>query len=62
MSFPTGYEVKGAVITDWVYQGWSGSADIMLALLPWTILFNMRQSLNTKERFGVAVAMSMGIV
>ncbi len=45
-----------------VFPGWSGSADIILALLPWTILFNMRQSLNTKERFGVAVAMSMGIV
>lgn len=44
------------------FAGWSGSADIVLALLPWTILFGMRKSLNTKERLGVAVAMSMGIV
>jgi hypothetical protein len=47
---------------DQVFLGWSGSADIVLALLPWTILFNMRRSLNMKERLGVAVAMSMGVV
>ncbi|KAK4153813.1 hypothetical protein C8A00DRAFT_43316 [Chaetomidium leptoderma] len=42
--------------------GWSGSADVILALLPWSILFNMRQTLSTRERIGIAVAMSMGIV
>lgn len=45
-----------------IYSGWSGSADIVLALLPWTILFKMRRTLNTKERFGVAAAMSLGVV
>ncbi len=36
--------------------------DVILALLPWTILFHMRPSLNIKERLGVAIAMSMGIL
>ncbi|KAG7284230.1 hypothetical protein NEMBOFW57_010594 [Staphylotrichum longicolle] len=51
-----------AKIWDDRIQGWSGSADVILALLPWTIIFNMRKSLNIKERLGIAVAMSMGIV
>lgn len=42
--------------------GWSGSADVILALLPWGILFGMRQSLSNKERLGIALAMSMGVV
>jgi EamA domain-containing membrane protein RarD len=49
----------------YMYQwsaGWSGSCDVLLALLPWTILFSMRQTLNVKERLGIAVAMSMGLV
>ncbi len=49
----------------YMYQwsaGWSGSCDVLLALLPWTILFGMRQTFNVKERLGIAVAMSMGIV
>jgi hypothetical protein len=49
-------------VTDPFGPGWSGSADIILAFLPWTILFNMRPTLNIKERLGVAVAMSMGVV
>ncbi|KAH6640141.1 putative integral membrane protein [Chaetomium tenue] len=42
--------------------GWSGAADVILALLPWGILFGMRQSLSNKERLGIALAMSMGVV
>jgi hypothetical protein len=45
-----------------VTSGWSGSADVVLALFPWTILFSMRQTLNTKERLGIALAMSMGVM
>jgi hypothetical protein len=43
-------------------SGWSGSADVVLALFPWTILFSMRQTLNAKERLGIALAMSMGVM
>jgi hypothetical protein len=35
---------------------------VILALLPWTFLINMRQTLNRRERVGVAAAMSMGVV
>ncbi|KAK4097699.1 putative integral membrane protein [Parathielavia hyrcaniae] len=42
--------------------GWSGSADIVLALFPWTILFGMLKTLNNKERLGIGIAMSMGII
>lgn len=45
-----------------MWLGWSGSADVILALLPWGILFGMRQSLSNKERLGIALAMSMGVV
>ncbi|KAH6843453.1 putative integral membrane protein [Chaetomium sp. MPI-CAGE-AT-0009] len=52
---------KIVVLFQWS-AGWSGSADLVLALLPWRILFTMRQSLSTKERLGIALAMSMGVV
>ncbi|KAL2126602.1 hypothetical protein VTI74DRAFT_562 [Chaetomium olivicolor] len=42
--------------------GWSGACDVVLALVPWTILFHMRKTLDTKERIGIAVAMSMGLI
>jgi hypothetical protein len=45
-----------------LFPGWSGSADVVLALLPWALLFDMRQTLSNKERIGVGVAMSMGVV
>lgn len=41
-------------------SSWSGAADICLALLPWTII--SRKTLNKKERLGVLLAMSTGIV
>jgi rhodopsin domain-containing protein len=40
-------------------SAWSGVMDIMLAVLPWSII--NRRSLNQKERLGVLVAMSMGV-
>ncbi|AEO55763.1 hypothetical protein MYCTH_2299910 [Thermothelomyces thermophilus ATCC 42464] len=42
--------------------GWSGCSDVVLALLPWNILFHMRKTLDVKERLGIAIAMSMGLV
>jgi hypothetical protein len=40
-------------------SAWSGAMDILLALLPWSII--NRRSLNQKERLGVLTAMSMGV-
>jgi hypothetical protein len=34
--------------------------DFALATIPWTFLWNL--SLKSKEKIGVAVAMSMGVV
>lgn len=42
------------------FAAWSGAADICLALLPWTII--SRMTLNKKERLGVLLAMSTGII
>jgi hypothetical protein len=43
-------------------SGWSGCADVLLAMVPWTVILGARQTLNIKERIGVAIAMSMGVV
>ncbi|KAI1758234.1 hypothetical protein F4782DRAFT_477099 [Xylaria castorea] len=40
--------------------GYSGVMDILLALLPWKIIWNMNMS--RKERFGAICAMSLGIL
>jgi len=40
--------------------GYSGIMDIVLALCPWVMLWKM--TMTTREKFGVAIAMSMGIV
>lgn len=40
--------------------GWSGAADIVLAVLPWRIIWGM--SMTTKEKLGVLCAMSMGVL
>ncbi|KAH8882359.1 hypothetical protein GQ53DRAFT_701189, partial [Thozetella sp. PMI_491] len=43
-----------------VFSGvYSGVMDIILALLPWTILWNLQ--MKKKEKIGVALAMSMGV-
>jgi hypothetical protein len=34
--------------------------DFVLALLPWKVIWNLQ--LNTRDKFGVAIAMSMGIL
>ncbi|KAL2138155.1 hypothetical protein VTI28DRAFT_7379 [Corynascus sepedonium] len=52
---------KIVILYQWS-AGWSGCADVILALLPWNILFHMRKTLDIKERLGIAVAMSMGLV
>lgn len=42
------------------WTAWSGLADIILALLAWVIILPMQ--LRPKDKIGVAVAMSLGIV
>ena len=42
--------------------GYSGAVDVILAFFPWIFLANMKTALNKRERFGVGVAMSMGVV
>lgn len=39
--------------------GYSGAIDFLLAMLPWTIIWTL--TMNRKEKFGVAIAMSMGV-
>jgi hypothetical protein len=39
---------------------YSGTLDIILALLPWFII--MRLTMTRREKFGVAFAMSMGVL
>ncbi|TLS23422.1 uncharacterized protein PpBr36_06133 [Pyricularia pennisetigena] len=40
-------------------SGYSGLADMTLALLPWTIILKLQ--MKTREKFGIALAMSMGV-
>lgn len=40
--------------------GWSGAMDIALALLPWVMIW--RLTMTRREKLGVGVAMSMGVV
>ena len=39
---------------------YSGAMDIVLALVPWRIIWSL--TMNKREKFGVMVAMSMGIL
>jgi hypothetical protein len=39
---------------------YSGAADIALALLPWKLFWPL--NMNRKEKLGIIVAMSMGIL
>lgn len=34
--------------------------DLILALLPWGIIFRLQ--MKTREKFGIAIAMSMGVL
>ena len=40
--------------------GYSGAMDVILALFPWFIIWKL--SMTKKEKCGVAIAMSMGVV
>jgi hypothetical protein len=42
------------------FAAYSGAMDIFLALLPWKIILTL--SLNRKEKTGVLIAMSMGVL
>ncbi|KAK3934691.1 hypothetical protein QBC46DRAFT_299422 [Diplogelasinospora grovesii] len=43
-----------------VFSGaYSGTMDIVLALLPWSVVWNLQ--MKKKEKIGVAIAMSMGV-
>jgi len=41
-------------------KAYSGAMDIMLALLPWKILWFL--TMNKKEKIGMIMAMSMGVL
>ncbi|KAK3995538.1 96ca82bc-67f3-4b3a-ab36-ffe7d8f40fbe [Cladorrhinum sp. PSN332] len=40
--------------------GYSGAMDVILALVPWPLIWKI--TMGKKEKFGVAIAMSMGVV
>jgi hypothetical protein len=39
---------------------YSGAMDLVLALLPWTVILKLQMKM--KEKIGVALAMSMGVL
>lgn len=39
---------------------WSGTMDIALAMLPWKVIWNLK--MDRKDKFGVAIAMSLGVL
>jgi hypothetical protein len=41
-------------------EAYSGCMDILLALLPWKMIWKLQ--MRKKEKFGIALAMSMGIL
>lgn len=41
-------------------KAYSGAMDVILALLPWKIILTL--TLNKKEKIGVLLAMSMGVL
>ncbi|KAM7187635.1 96ca82bc-67f3-4b3a-ab36-ffe7d8f40fbe, partial [Rhypophila sp. PSN 637] len=50
---------KIIVLYQWS-AGWSGAMDIVLALCPWVLLWKL--TMTRRDKIGVAVAMSMGVV
>jgi len=42
------------------FLAYSGAMDIVLAIIPWRIIWNL--TMNKKEKFGVLFAMSMGVL
>ncbi|TLD17571.1 uncharacterized protein PgNI_00968 [Pyricularia grisea] len=53
------WDRKLDVIFSIISSSFSGFADLMLALLPWTVVLKLQ--MKTREKFGIALAMSMGI-
>jgi hypothetical protein len=45
---------------DGVRIAYSGVCDLLFAILPWPIIWNLQ--MKRKEKFAVAVAMSMGVL
>lgn len=43
-----------------IAAGYSGVMDLVLAILPWNIIMSLQ--MKTKEKIGVALAMSMGVL
>ncbi len=41
-------------------QGYSGIMDFVLALLPWKVIWKLQ--MKRKEKVGIALAMSMGVL
>jgi len=58
-SLPLGVVELGRLMSD-LHVAYSGAMDITLAIFPWIIIHNMR--ISRKEKFGVMVAMSMGVL
>ncbi|KAB5518153.1 hypothetical protein GE09DRAFT_1066142 [Coniochaeta sp. 2T2.1] len=52
---PKKYQIRYNIFT----AAYSGAMDIVLAVVPWKIIWTL--TMNKKEKFGVLVAMSMGI-
>lgn len=42
------------------FVAWSGLADIILAVIPWWII--ARHTMNMKERIGLLICMSLGVL
>jgi len=48
------------MLTSYFTQVYSGIVDLTLALIPWKLLWGL--PIRKKEKFGAAVAMSMGVL
>lgn len=56
----TCWDPRFAIVYGIVAAGYSGVMDLALAILPWNII--MALQMQTKEKVGVALAMSMGVL
>ena len=52
-----GIECGGLIM--WSNTGYSALMDFVLAFLPWKLVWSLQ--MRKKEKFGVAVAMSLGV-
>jgi hypothetical protein len=56
----TCWDYRVNIVYGVVAGSYSGLMDIALALLPWTVVWKLQ--MKRKEKIGVAVAMSMGVL